>query len=285
MKVLVTGNNGKFVKYLKSYASKNKRDWEFDFISLRTDSWRQVDMSSYDAVFHCAGITSAPGDDYKMFKKINVTLTEELFRQAIEQRAKQFVYLSSMAVYDGVGWGFGKEGLITLDTEPRQKTNYGKSKYEAEKAIKAEMAGNTKVSIIRAPSIVGGGMEAYFARYVKFARIPFIPIPVIHEEAKRSFVYVDTLIEFVCNIIQNTAEGVFFPQQYPPLSVSEMMSVVCEAMGKPKIKSKIVGRIIPGAIQNRFFSQICYDSKLNENENRMVPYISSKEAIIHAINE
>ncbi len=287
MKVLVTGTKGKFVSYFRQYVSRHKSEWTFNYISLKDGKWKEYDFSSYDTIIHCAGITQAQDDDYKIFRRINVDLTRELCNKVIEHGCKQFIYLSSMAVYDGVGWGFDESGLIKADTDPVQCTNYGRSKYEAEKAIN-ELTQNhdahTKISIVRAPSIVGADLESYFDRYIKFARIPFVPIPWIHAEAKRSIVYVDTLIEFICNLAKNgDVGGVYYPHNIPQLSVSEMMLEVSKAMGKSKRSSTLFGRLLPPSIQNRFFSQISYDDSMSEKENHDVSEISSREAIWRVI--
>ncbi len=282
MKVLVTGKNGKLVSYFRKYIQKNKTDWQFEFVSLRHDEWKKMELAGYDTVFHCAGITSSDNDNYEEFRKINVDITRDLFEECVRQGVKYFVYLSSMAVYDGIGWGFGKEGLITANTKPKQKSNYGRSKFEAEQAIRALMHNNIKVAIVRAPSIIGGGLELYFDRYIRFAKIPFVSIPRIHMEAKRSIVFIDTLIEFILFIINEQKTGVFFPQNFPQLSVCEMMQVVCYSLGRNKLTG-VWGNVIPYCIQKRFFSQICYEEALSTEG--ILRSISSQDAIERTIRE
>ena len=239
--------------------------------------WKEEDFSDFDVVLHTAGIVSA--ETMEQMREVNVRLTKEVAEKAFRDGVKQFVFLSSMAVYDGIEWGFGKTGLITENTIPVQSTAYGASKYEAEKAISSLDSGNTKVAIVRAPSIVGKGMEGYFDRYVKFANIPLVPIPWIHIEAKRSFIYASTLAEFILNLIGECREGVFFPQQLPQMSVSEMMEAVCEAIGVAKRRSDVLGKMLPYSIQRRFFSQISYDPALSHDENIEASNINSCEAI------
>ncbi len=282
MKVLVTGKNGKLVSYFRKYVQENKTDWQFEFISLRNDEWKKMELTKYDSIIHCAGITSSTNDDYEEFQKINVDLTRNLFGACVSQRTKHFVYLSSMAVYDGIGWGFGQEGLITAETNPKQKSNYGRSKFEAEMAIRELAQKDTKVAIVRAPSIIGGGLEAYFDRYIKFAKIPLVSIPWIHTEAKRSFVYIDTLIDFILSIISRQDMGIFFPQNFPQLSVCEMMQEVCCSLGCNKLTGKW-GEAIPYYIQKRYFSQICYEETLSTED--ILRSISSQDAIGRTIKE
>lgn len=276
MVVLVTGTSGKFATYLKKYVANNKTDWYFDFVTLRNDEWRKKNFSTYDSIIHCAGITSAPNDDYGEFYRINVKLTEDLFHECVRQNVKHFIYLSSMAVYDGINWGFGRDGLITSFTKPVQKSNYGKSKYEGEEVIRNTNNNCTKVAIVRAPAIVGGNLETYFKRYISFSKIPLVTIPMVHIEAKRSFVYIDTLIEYMCKLSWGEMEGIFFPQNMPQLSVSEMLFEVCKCVDRPKNMGSW-GRFIPGFLRKRFFSQICYDINLSEDD--VLKEISTYQAI------
>ena len=281
MKVLVTGKNGKLVSYFRQYAAANRPESSFDFVSLRTDEWKTLELASYDALIHCAGITSAPDNDYESFYRANVELTERLFEEYVRQQGRYFIYLSSMAVYDGIGWGFGDKGRIGADTPPCPGSPYGRSKLEAEHAVRAFGRTGTKTAFVRAPSIVGAGIEAYFDRYIRCADIPLLPIPWVHTEAKRSFVYVDTLIDFLCELVPTGREGVFFPQNLPALSVSEMMLEVARAKGKKKKTSRALGVLLPGPVQKRFFSQICYEEALSADE--VFSRIPSREAIARVI--
>lgn len=78
------------------------------------------------------------------------------------------------------------------------------------------------LSIVRALSIVGKGMKAYFSNYKKLVNLTLRLR--IFPEAKRSFVYVDTLIQFICYVIHNKKDAVFFPQNLPIIFACE----ICE---------------------------------------------------------
>ncbi len=282
MKVLITGKNGKLVSYLKGYLAVNHKELTVDFVSLRNDEWKNTDFSIYDSVIHCANLTTVPNDNYDIFFKINVDLTKELFEMVTQKKVKQFIYLSSMAIYDGIGWGFGNDGYITIDTVPNPKSNYGKSKYLAEKVIKSMDNKDTLVAIVRSPSIIGGGIEEYFNKYIKFSKIPFISVPWVHPEAKRSFVYIDTLIELLIEIVVARKEGTFFPQNFPQLSAAEILFEVCRIMGKPKKIGKW-GKLLPQSIKRRYFSQVCYDKNLSDET--VLTSISSREAISKVVRK
>ena len=283
MNIVLTGTSGNFVLRFKEYVKQNKTDINTVQLSLRGDSWKDFDFTGIDAVIHCAGITHSAKDTYQEFEEVNVKLTKQFFAMCVKQKVPYFMYLSSMAVYDGTDWGFGHDGIITGETKPVQKTYYGRSKYEAEQSILEQECGITKVSIVRAPAIVGKGMEDYFRNYIRFSKIPLLPVPRIHKEAKRSIVYVDTLIEFMCELVQEEKTGVFFPQNYPMLSVSEMFSEVCKAQEKKRVMMPVNSKLLPGKIEKKLFRQICYSEDMSNEENKKVGSISTYEAIKRAV--
>ena len=285
MKIVLTGTSGRFVIRFKEYINKIAKDSEVILLSLRGIEWKEFDFSTVDAVIHCAGITKSMDETYREFEEVNVKLTKDFFSTCVKQKVPYFMYLSSMSVYDGIDWGFGNDGIITKETKPIQKTNYGRSKYEAEQAVLMQQNELTKISIVRAPSIVGKGMEDYFRTYIRFSKIPLIPIPKAHEEAKRSIVYVDTLIEFMYELVKERKTGIFFPQNYPMLSVSEMIEEVCNARGKKKRRIPIWCKILPKKIEKKLFRQICYSEEMNFEENKKVGSISTYEAIRNAVIE
>lgn len=286
MKLLLTGENGKFVTLFENYVKKKIPDYEVEKISLRGDEWEKQSLKGYDVIVHCAGIVNSDKDCYDEYQKINVEKTRRLCEIVTKSEIQSFVYLSSMAVYDGMDWGFERDGIITDNTNPIQKTYYGRSKYEAELAIDEVLSSSSiNVMIVRAPSIVGKGMENYFSRYIKMADIGVVPIPNIHRDAKRSFVYVDTLIEFILLLLRKNKSGVFYPQNLPLLSVSEIYEEVCRAKGYKRMHSKFLYNLLPQSINKRFFQQICYDEKLNFEENREVGEVSSYDAIHSIIHE
>lgn len=285
MKMLLTGERGKLVTRFCKYIQENRDDIDVQLMSVRGDEWRDADFAMYDVVVHCAGLINCEEDSYEEYERVNVRLTRDIFTKCVEQKVPYFIYLSSMAVYDGTEWGFGEQGIITAQTKPFPKSYYGKSKYVAEQAIESVPNNGTTVAIVRAPSIVGGAMEDYFGKYIRFSRLPFLPIPKIHLEAKRSFVYVETLIEFICYLAENVKAGIFFPQNYPSLSVSEMYEEVCKAQGKKRLAVRLASGILPSKIEKQLFRQICYEEELSKEENEAVGRISAREAIHLVVEE
>lgn len=78
MKILITGSNGNISKSFAKYLTKFN-SYDISFISLRDNSWKALDFSVYDAIFHSAGIVNSEKTDYSEYKKVNVDLTKELY--------------------------------------------------------------------------------------------------------------------------------------------------------------------------------------------------------------
>lgn len=281
-KILVTGENGAVSKAFKGYLSDNfKEKYTVELLSLRKESWKQTDFSKYDVVYHCAGIVKSDLEGYSEFEKINVDLTKALFEFASQQGVRQFIYLSSMAVYGTLGSDCKHGGIINENTVPTGPTLYGKSKLDAENILKNANTA-TKIAIIRAPSIVGKGTENYFAMHDRLLSLPVFPL--MFNECKKSILYIDCLSELVRLIIDNEEEGVFFPQNKPALSISEMLKEIKKIKG-----TKTILLPIPKFLQFRFkklnsiFGNVCYTDQLSNCFDNEYSIIDTKDAINRAI--
>ena len=222
MKILITGKHSKIGVAFQKYIHEKypNSDYQIDSISLRTDEWKKIDFSVYDVLMHCAGIYHAPEQKYSYYEGINVKLTESVGRKSLDSGVCQFIYLSTMDVYN-----FQKNGKITLETEPDPQTLYGKSKLEAEKILqKIFNNSNTKLAIVRCCPVLGKNAESKLEGYRKAFRFPIFPL--MFTEDKRSILYIDTLCELMHMIIDTRSNGFFFPQNLPPLSVSEILHTI-----------------------------------------------------------
>ena len=286
MRVLVTGENGALSRQIKKILETEHKDVQVIPISVRGDEWEsEARYDHVDAIIHCAGLIGDASTTEETYFKVNVSLTERVYKYAKANQIPHFVQVSSMAVYDATNWGFGQDGIITASTVPCASSKYGKSKLMGEKVLLNANSGDDSLllSIIRAPSIVGKGMEAYFSNYKKLVNLPFGLR--VFPEAKRSFVYVDTLIEFIYYVIQNKIDGVFFPQNLPMLSVCEICEEINIAKGSHKVCVRVPEWMICKKTARAWFSQICYAPDASREINEKVGKISSREAIRRCINE
>ena len=141
-----------------SFAEWTNGKYDIDFISCRTDEWKQSSFSVYDAILHVAGIAhiKESKDNIKLYYEVNRDLTIELAAKAKTDGVKQFIFLSSMSVY-GI-----ESGTINKDTPTNPKNNYGISKIEAENQIKLLENDHFKITIIRPPMVYGMGCKGNY---------------------------------------------------------------------------------------------------------------------------
>ena len=124
--ILITGANSYIGKSLEKWLSKRQSEYSINTIDILDDSWKSMSFSNYDIIFHVAGVAHIKDTkkNDSLYYKVNRDLTAEIAKKAKNDKVKQFLFLSTMSVY-GI-----ETGIITRDTVPEPKSNYGKSKLE-----------------------------------------------------------------------------------------------------------------------------------------------------------
>ena len=205
-RVLITGANSyigmSFEKYIKDIFPN---DFEIDTVDMIDGSWREKSFAEYDVVFHVAGIAhqKETKENTHLYYEINKDLAIEVANKAKKEGIKQFIFLSSMSVY-------GKDtGIITKETEPKPKTNYGKSKLQAEQEIVKLRDDDFKVCVLRPPMVYGEGCKGNYQTIAKLVK-KFPVFPRVNN--KRSLVHIDNLVAFLKQAIDDELNGLYFPQ-------------------------------------------------------------------------
>lgn len=224
-RILITGAGSyigtSFENYLKNFGD----EYSVDTVDMIDGSWREKSFSGYDAVFHVAAIVhkKETKESVSKYYAVNCDLASEVAEKAKSEGVRQFVFLSSMSVYGIV------TGRITADTEPKPKSNYGKSKLEAELKISELNDDSFKVCVLRPPMIYGKGCRGNYQTLRKLA-IKLKVFPYVKNE--RSMLFIDNLCEFVRLMIDNVESGSFFPQNAEYVNTSAMVKEIAEANGK-----------------------------------------------------
>ncbi|MED3623921.1 NAD-dependent epimerase/dehydratase family protein [Neobacillus thermocopriae] len=267
-KVLITGKNSYVGTRLMTWLGNFPDRYSIDSISLRDDSWKDKDFSGYDVVVHVAGIAhiKETKENAELYYRVNRDLAYEVAQKAKIECVKQFIFLSSMSVY-------GKEcGVIDKSTPLKPKSNYGKSKLQAEELITTLEDPYFKVAILRPPMIYGKGCKGNYPRLANLAvKIPVFPLI----ENKRSMIFIDNLCEFIRLIIDDYCAGVFFPQNEDYVCTSEMVKIVAELHGTNIRLTKMFNpllRILRVRTINKVFGDLIYDKQLDEFKNRYTIY-------------
>ncbi|MFE7063734.1 NAD-dependent epimerase/dehydratase family protein [Sutcliffiella sp. NPDC057660] len=264
-KILITGKSSYVGKSLEKWLGKYPDKYSVTSISLRADSWKEKKFSGYDVVFHVAGIAhiKETKENADLYYKVNRDLTYEVARKAKNEGVKQFIFLSSMSVY-GI-----ESGVINRKSPLNPKSNYGKSKLQAEELIKPLQNEKFKVAIVRPPMIYGKGCKGNYVRLAKFALIT----PVFPDiDNKRSMIYIDNLSEFVKFLIDNYNSGTFFPQNSEYVRTSEFVKSIAEMHEKKIWLTRLFNpllRLLKSSTLNKVFGDLVYEKGMSEYE---IPY-------------
>lgn len=267
-KILITGKNSyvgtNLVKWLGNYPDK----YIVDSISLRDGSWSEKDFSGYDVVYHTAAIAHIKETKVNahLYYKVNRDLAFDVAQKSKTEGVKQFIFLSSMSVY-GID-----TGKIDKSSSPNPKSNYGKSKLQAEELI-ATLDDNTfKVVILRPPMIYGKGCKGNYTRLSKLAlKTPIFP----NIDNKRSMIYIDNLSEFVRLLIDDSKRGLFHPQNSEYVCTSEMVKIIAEEHGTNIKMTKLFNSFLKSnkiSILTKVFGDLVYDKQIDDYKNRYTVY-------------
>lgn len=275
-KVLIIGKNSFIGMNLEKWLNKNPNEYFVNSISIRNDLWEEFDFSKYNVVVHLAGIAhiKETKENAELYFKVNRDLAYKVAQKAKNDGVEQFIFLSSMSVY-GID-----TGIIKRDTPLNPKSNYGRSKCEAEELI-ARLKDNEafKVAILRPPMIYGKNCKGNYPKLSNLAvKTPFFP----DVGNKRSMIYIDCLSEFIKSLIDDCTSGIFFPQNSEYVKTSEMVRLIAASHGRKVRLVKLFNpilKMLKASLINKIFGDLVYDQSLSKY-NRDYMVCSFEESII-----
>ena len=233
-KILITGANSYIGVSFENYMKQWEEEYSVDTVDMIDGTWREKDFSEYDVVFHVAGIAhkKETKENAALYYKVNRDLAIETAKKAKEDGVKQFVFLSSMSVY-------GMDtGVITKETVPMPKSNYGKSKLQAEEGINALASDDFKVCTLRPPMVYGKDCKGNFQTVVKIVKKSPV-FPRIKNE--RSMIYIDNLASFVKLCVDRELCGLYFPQNREYVTTVDMAKGIAAKLEKKRYFSYLLG--------------------------------------------
>lgn len=233
-RILITGANSYIGTSFEKYIEENySNDFTVDTVDMIDGTWRQKSFSSYDVIYHVAGIAHSDSgrispEKEKLYRSVNTDLTIETAKKAKKDGVKQFIFMSSAIVY-GDSAPIGRKKVITKDTPVSPANCYGDSKVQAEKGIIPLSDDSFKVVILRPPMIYGKGSKGNFPQLEKLAkRIAIFP----YVKNERSMLYIGNLVEFVRLMIENNEYGIFWPCNRELCNTSELVKLIARYNGK-----------------------------------------------------
>ncbi|MBW3775686.1 SDR family oxidoreductase [Aeromonas veronii] len=203
-------------------------DGDTDFSAALTDT---------DIVIHCAARAHIMHDDVAdpmaEYRRVNVTGTMNLARQAARYGVKRFIFISSIKVN---GESTTRQPKFTAFDIPAPLDAYGQSKAEAEQALlELSRESNMDVVIIRPTLVYGPAVKANFASLFSIVSrgIP-LPFACICNN-KRSLVSVTNLVDLIITCIDHpkAVNQIFLVSDDYDVSTSEMVREMATALGKP----------------------------------------------------
>ncbi len=278
-KVLITGKNSYIGNALEKWLAKEPENYQVESIDMKDGSWKERDFSSYDVVFHVAGIAHVSTDPKmeELYYKVNRDLTIETAEKAKAEGVKQFIFMSSIIVY---GDSSSSKRVIDGKTIPTPSNFYGNSKLQAEEGIKNLESDEFKIVILRPPMIYGKGSKGNYPRLAKMAK----KTPVFPDiDNERSMLHIDNLCEFLKIMIDFEESGLYFPQNQEYVKTSELVHTIAQVHGKKIILTKIFNPFFQPLfkidIVNKVFGNLVYDQMMSKYEQKDYRIRTLRESI------
>ncbi len=269
-KILITGANSYIGMSFAAHLSQWPERYRVDTLDMIDGAWRTHDFSTYDCVYHVAGIAHSDngpitGEQKALYYRVNRDLAVETAKKARAEGVKQFIFMSSAIVY-GESAPIGQSKHITRDTPLDPANAYGDSKVQAEQGIQLLDDEHFKVVILRPPMVYGPGSKGNYPVLSRLAqKLPIFP----QVDNQRSMLYIGNLVEFVRLMVDNGERGIFWPQNREYSNTTELARMIAQAHGKKLL-------IVPGTgwaltllshatgLVNKAFGSLTYDRDLGE---------------------
>ncbi len=265
-KILITGKDSYIGSSFSEWMGQYRDLYKIDTISTLNNSWKDISFHNYDVIYHVAGIAhvNAKKDLEELYYKVNRDLTIDIARKAKAEGVKQFIFMSSIIVY-GDSSKTGESKLITNETIPVPTNFYGDSKLQAEAAILQLQTDDFKVAVLRPPMIYGKNSKGNYPKLAKLATC----LPVFPDiDNQRSMLHVDNLCEFVRLLINDNANGIYFPQNKEYVSTSKLVKEIAKNHGKVVFITKMFNPLIQVmarrvSLLDKIFGNLVYDKEMS----------------------
>jgi len=262
-RILITGANSYVGTSVEKWLIKDPNNYYVETLDMQNPSWVNFDFSTFDVVFHVAGIAhvSKKKSMENLYYKVNRDLTIQTAEIAKSSGVKQFIFMSSMIVYNS------KESKISTSTQPNPDNYYGLSKLQAEEGLQKFHSKDFKIAIVRPPMIYGPNSKGNFPKLISLAKkTPIFP----RYDNKRSMLYIDNLSNSIKYLIDSDSTGVFFPQNKEYVSTREVISMTKKMIHKKIWLTRLINPFIylfknKISIVNKIFSDSYYDLDMSLN--------------------
>lgn len=208
-KILVAGANGALGQTLigllgpnVAVAGTRRQNWDnpsFDHLSLSNDgAIKTIDGRKFRAVINVAGRVNG---NINELTDANVRFPTKLAEAAREGGVKQFIQVSSFAVY-------GAAEYIDDSTPELPANDYGRSKAEGDRRLQALATDDFSVTSLRLPFLFDAGRPALFRPLFKAARLlPYFPVTA--QPMRRSMISYADAAQTLHKLVERRRSGIF----------------------------------------------------------------------------
>lgn len=169
-------------------------------------------------------------DPMAAFRATNVDGALQLARSAARAGVRRMVFVSSVGVNGNGNTRPFVETDIARPAEP-----YAVSKWEAEQALRAEVAGSgMELVIVRPPLVYGPDCPGNFLRLLKLVASG-LPLPFAAIAHKRSYVGVWNLADFLvtCAVHPDAGGQLFLVSDMDDVALPALLRALAAGLGKP----------------------------------------------------
>ena len=274
-RLLITGSTG----YLgDAFINQYNYKYIFERFSLLNQKIEDIKLDNIDVILHCAALVHQKIEhSYKKYYEINVVYPVKLAKVAKQNGVKQFIFISTIAVY-----GEEKEKLDE-STYCKPITLYGKSKLEAEKQLLELNNDDFVVSIIRSPMIYGKSAPGNIDILVKLVKkIPIIPLGNIQN--KRTFIFIQNLCYIINELILQKKSDIFLAADDEPISTSRLIELIAKNLEKKIYLIKIpffesLLKILKPSFHKRLYGSLEIDNTITKDKLNLKNPYSAEEGI------
>lgn len=265
-RILLIGKNSYISQSFQKWIARYAAQYSVMSISVRDNSWKSQDFSKYDVLVYLAGIVHKREKKriIEQFYDVNRDLAYDIAQKAKDQGVKQYIYMSSMAVY-----GF-EVGVINKETLVNPQNHYAKSKFQGEQLLQSLADDKFKIAIMRVPMVYGRNAPGNYTKLSNLARI----MPIFPDiDNRRSMIYVYNLSEYLRLIIDKELQGMFFPQNNEYVNTSMLVKTIREIHGQDiyltKALNPVFNRCNYFKVIRKMFSTLVYDKAMSDINNIM----------------
>jgi len=284
-RVLIIGGNSYIAKaFISKYREK------FEYIVIKRDE----NLSSYmnikeeifkdiDVVVNTTAIVHKKNIDSKTYFNINYKLALFLAKKAAKNGVEHFIQLSTISVYG--------DAVTHINSIIKEipSTPYGESKLKADKELLLLKSEHFTISIIRPPMVYGLEAPGNMQMLINLIATS-LPLPLKNFTNKKSFIYIENLLNVISLLIDKKVNGVFLVKNEDDLSIGELSVLIKKSLNSKNILFPFplwVLTILMKKIKilQKLYGTLSIDDSLTKERIGIYETVSTKESITNMLKK